>query len=695
MIKTTQIDGDVSVGRNVALGGDARIAGSSTIGHNLKVEGWLDAPNVKATNKGIFTTLSKLEAAYPSPEDGWFAGVGTSTPFTAYVAEDGEWVATGGTIDVEVDIDEIDDRLDALESDVEDAETDISEHGTRLTTAEGNIAAQGTRLGAAEDDIDALEARADTVEGEIFEEVAMYAEELAAPDDEHGWSITASGVTEIDNSSSGRLYYHLLQYNVDGVERVHITATAAGGSWHIDTDKLWCFYAGDVAQGTLLSVSASTPNAGCDETISVPDGASILCVALRTTPSTTRVKAFAIASVIDGLKKQVANVDFSLSQKGVISLNGAVISTSGNHYHTVLQPTAGYRWLWYATRMGTAGMAVAFFDSEQNFLRDVSIIGTAQNFQRGVVDLSLEEYASVAYVSISFYNTNDTYRLGFYHATLCNDFGAWANPLKVLIFGDSITDYAAISVSGSGTTPIADGGTTASYRNRAQEATYTDAGGSSVVYDLWPFLLDMKIPIIDLRNYALSGASYKSVVESSASLERKSLAAQVTLAISDADTPTSGVFPTDDFYPDVVIFALGTNDGACDDTPESAMAIAGTDVDDTIALLDETKFCQAARKAFMRVRKKWPLATMFCELPIQRASRDQLTAGVNEALRVMAGYYGMIVIDGGKESGIVRDFEVLGGLGTLLKDGLHPNKDGQRMLARAIIAAVKSNSFDI
>lgn len=553
----------------------------------------------------------------------------------------------------------------------------------------------GTRLDTAEGGIDALETRADTVEGEIFEEVAMYAEELAAPDDEHGWSITASGVTEIDNSSSGRLYYHLLQYNVDGVERVHITATAAGDSWHRDTDKLWCFYTGDVAQGTLLSVSTATPNDGCDETISVPDGASILCVALRTTPSTTRVKAFAIASVVDGLKKQVAKVDFSLSQKGVYNLNGAVISTSGNNYHTVLQPTAGNRWLWYATRMGTAGMAVAFFDSERNFLRDVSIIGTAQNFQRGVVDLSLDKYASVAYVSISFYNTNDTYRLGFYHATLCNDFGAWANPLKVLIFGDSITDYAAISVSGSGTTLIADGGTTVSYRNRAQEATYTDAGGSSVVYDLWPFLLDMKIPIIDLRNYALSGASYKSVVESSASLERKSLAAQVTLAISDADNPTSGVFPTDDFYPDVVIFALGTNDGACDDTPESAMAIAGTDVDDTIALLDETKFCQAARKAFMRVRKKWPLATMFCELPIQRASRDQLTAGVNEALRVMAGYYGMIVIDGGKESGIVRDFEVLGGLGTLLKDGLHPNKDGQRMLARAIIAAVKSNSFDI
>lgn len=147
MIKTTQIDGDVSVGRNVALGGDAHIAGSTTIAHDLEVEGWLNAPNVKATNKGIFTTLSKLETAYPSPEDGWFAGVGTSTPFAAYVAEDGEWVATGGTIDVEVDIDEIDDRLDALESDVEGAETAIS--------------GLDTRLDAAEDDIDTLEDKVD------------------------------------------------------------------------------------------------------------------------------------------------------------------------------------------------------------------------------------------------------------------------------------------------------------------------------------------------------------------------------------------------------------------------------------------------------------------------------------------------------------------------------------------------------
>lgn len=138
-IKTTQIDGDFSVGRNVAIGGKARVAGSATIGHNLKVEGWLDAPNIKNTNKGIFTALEKLEAAFPAPKDGWLAGVGTSTPFDAYVAENGEWVATGGTIDVDIDIEEIDGRLDALESDVAEAGSGISSLGTRMQTAEGEI----------------------------------------------------------------------------------------------------------------------------------------------------------------------------------------------------------------------------------------------------------------------------------------------------------------------------------------------------------------------------------------------------------------------------------------------------------------------------------------------------------------------------------------------------------------------------
>ena len=102
-IKTTQIDGDVSVGRNVAIGGKADISGSVSIGHNLKIEGWLEAPNIKGANKGIFLTVQELREAYPNPHDGWLAGVGASTPFAAYIGKGGDWVASGGSIEVSVD----------------------------------------------------------------------------------------------------------------------------------------------------------------------------------------------------------------------------------------------------------------------------------------------------------------------------------------------------------------------------------------------------------------------------------------------------------------------------------------------------------------------------------------------------------------------------------------------------------------
>lgn len=124
-IKTTQIDGDVSVGRNVAIGGKARVAGSATIGHNLKVEGWLDANNIKGANKGVFLTVQALREAYPNPHDGWFAGVGSSTPFTAYIGSGGDWVATGGTLEINVDMTTYDEEVEQLSGDLDDIKDDI------------------------------------------------------------------------------------------------------------------------------------------------------------------------------------------------------------------------------------------------------------------------------------------------------------------------------------------------------------------------------------------------------------------------------------------------------------------------------------------------------------------------------------------------------------------------------------------
>lgn len=72
-IPTKQIDGDVAVGRNVSMGGSGTVRGSMTVGHNLTVEGWLEAKNIKGPNKGLFKTAAQLREAYPNPHEGWWA----------------------------------------------------------------------------------------------------------------------------------------------------------------------------------------------------------------------------------------------------------------------------------------------------------------------------------------------------------------------------------------------------------------------------------------------------------------------------------------------------------------------------------------------------------------------------------------------------------------------------------------------
>lgn len=123
-IKTTQIDGDVSVGRNVAIGGKADIAGSVSIGHNLKVDGWLEAPNIKGNDKGIFVSAEKLRAAYPSPTVGNRALVGETSPFAVWQCETaGVWADTGVTESHDIDLtdyarkDEMPQIIDSLTSD--------------------------------------------------------------------------------------------------------------------------------------------------------------------------------------------------------------------------------------------------------------------------------------------------------------------------------------------------------------------------------------------------------------------------------------------------------------------------------------------------------------------------------------------------------------------------------------------------
>lgn len=85
----------MTVGRDVQVGGDSTTQGNATVKKNLRVEGWLDAPNLIGACKGLFASADELASSYPRPLPGWYAFVGDEFPADIYRSQGGVWVATG------------------------------------------------------------------------------------------------------------------------------------------------------------------------------------------------------------------------------------------------------------------------------------------------------------------------------------------------------------------------------------------------------------------------------------------------------------------------------------------------------------------------------------------------------------------------------------------------------------------------
>jgi lysophospholipase L1-like esterase len=215
---------------------------------------------------------------------------------------------------------------------------------------------------------------------------------------------------------------------------------------------------------------------------------------------------------------------------------------------------------------------------------------------------------------------------------------------------------------------------------------------------MWAWIFNKYLKCNELRNYALSGASYKDAERTSGN-ERQNLSYQINLALADLDN-AGGAFVVDHFQPDIIIMAIGTNDGTPNDTPEQAYSkivttSSGIDVDATLSALDRSKFCEAVLWANLMIRKYF-VDSLYCVvLPIQRMSDDNPIGTLHDYIKEIAQRFGgAIIIDGAYDSGIVKSNNVTGGLGTTLKDGLHPNDVGQIMMARMIMSAVNSHYVD-
>lgn len=374
--------------------------------------------------------------------------------------------------------------------------------------------------------------------------------------------------------------------------------------------------------------------------------------------------------------------DIPLSINELIRDDGNFAASQNAMRTEYIEITSDILSITYKTNMGTSAYGIAFFDADKKLLRDISVLGGASAPKTIKLD---SNYSQAKYFIVGCYDGSHIFYQ--YYSCFVTYLGqqiAEDKGLNILIFGDSITDAARITIDTNHCT--------SAYTKN--QNSYVNAEGKTVTFEMWPNLIPNIIACKDVRNYALSGASYKDQTRTAGS-ERMNASYQIQIALNDRDNPNN-VFPSSAYEPDIVIFALGTNDGAPNDTPESALSKIvlsadgySVDVNSTLSALDRTKFCEAVMWSFLTIKQAFPMALTFCVLPIQRANNEVNTGNLHEYLSKMANRYGIIVIDGTYESGIVRDLESWNGLGTMLKDGLHPNEKGQNLFTRMILTAIR------
>ncbi len=86
---------DLIVGRHAIVSGETTLRGNTSVGGDLRVDGWLEAPNIKGALKGLYADAEALMKQWPRPEPGWFALVGDTLPATLFRTEGGKWINCG------------------------------------------------------------------------------------------------------------------------------------------------------------------------------------------------------------------------------------------------------------------------------------------------------------------------------------------------------------------------------------------------------------------------------------------------------------------------------------------------------------------------------------------------------------------------------------------------------------------------
>ena len=140
--------------------------------------------------------------------------------------------------------------------------------------------------------------------------------------------------------------------------------------------------------------------------------------------------------------------------------------------------------------------------------------------------------------------------------------------------------------------------------------------------------------------------------------------------------------------PDVFVFSMGTNDKNLGSAEESLKG-------KTLAEVDVTTMAGGARWAIQTILEHYPKCRVFVCTPIQTGDviRNERNLEKIAILREICRALSVQLIDCYSNSGITEKFEQPSGRGRYLRDGLHPDKEGQELMGRYIAKEIRNNFF--
>lgn len=151
----------------------------------------------------------------------------------------------------------------------------------------------------------------------------------------------------------------------------------------------------------------------------------------------------------------------------------------------------------------------------------------------------------------------------------------------------------------------------------------------------------------------------------------------------------NGIFPE----PDIFAFAMGTNDLE-EFIGDPEKALTGKELSDN-SNIDLFTEAGAARWCIQTIRENFPNCRVFVMTPIQTATpeHNKKIEKTIECLKKICRGLSVQVIDAYSNSGICEKFEVIGGRGRYLKDGLHPELNGQALEGAFATKEIRNNYF--